>query len=71
MSVTVRRDIFAVKVFDKHHGFWCFEAMFYTSADAMRWMKDQKYCDPFVMAKLVHPRQWVVDGFVLAGNHIA
>jgi hypothetical protein len=62
----IRRDIFALKVWD--YGHWCFERMDYCKELAYSALRDERREGR--LAKLVHPSQWVVDAFVSVGNRI-
>lgn len=65
---TIRHDIFAIKVWSYECNSFVYEYMTYNRTVAFR-RKRQEY-QSHQMAKVVHPRQWVVDGYVAYGNKI-
>jgi hypothetical protein len=70
----VRKDVWSVKHFDRSINAWCHDYMTYDRekarrrCDAIR--KGIWYGFDDTLCKLVHPKQWVVEGFVAAGNSI-
>lgn len=78
MKCKIRRDIFAVKVFEdvgETEGDLVFVKMFRSLESAKRWMNNCFVCAveryfPLVSPKIVHPSQFVVSCFVAAGNRI-
>ena len=74
MSSEIRRDIWSVKHWDSAIPDWCHGFM--TSdrngavrrADAIR--RGIWYGHQTTRCKIVHPAQWVVNGYVAAGNEI-
>lgn len=74
----IRRDIFAVKVFEdvgETEGAWVCVKMFRSFKSAKRWMNEFLVCAverhfPLVSPEIVHPSQFVVSCFVATGNRI-
>jgi hypothetical protein len=69
----IRKDIYSVKTFDSFHRLWCHEFMATDSRKAMRKINEVRNDHTLGIirqAKLVHPSQWVVDGYCAAGNRI-
>ena len=69
-SRSVRRDLFSVKVYDRFAGQWCHTRMFWDRESALTWLRGESRVDRSLMAKLVHPEQWVVDAYLCVGNRI-
>lgn len=70
---TVRRDLFAVKADERDGAGWCFMHICRSKATADRRAKDIRDNHSLGLnrlAKVVHPKQWVVNGFTAAGNTI-
>ena len=70
----IRRDIFSVKHWDHAIGAWCHGYMSKDREQARRRTDAIRrgiwYGMHTTRAKLVHPAQWVVEGFIAAGNDI-
>ena len=69
----IRTDIYSVKTFDSFHRLWCHEFMTTDSCKAMRKINEVRNDHTLGIirqVKLVHPAQWVVDGYCAAGNRI-
>lgn len=62
----VRRDVWSVKQWDYALGAYCHVRMFYSAESAFRYRRE----NPAPLTKVVHPADWVVAGFVAAGNKI-
>ena len=66
----VRRDVWSVKE-KEGDGPWVHVSMFYSARAAKRHARHLCPILGFTHAvKIVHPRQWVVDGFTAYGNSI-
>jgi len=69
-----RRDLFSVKYWDSAANGWCHgfmtrdEGKAVQRANAIR--RGIWYGSHTLRAKIVHPKQWVVNGYVAAGNRI-
>ena len=69
----IRKDIYSVKTYNSFDGIWCHEFMTTNFAKAMRKINEVRNDHTLGIirqAKLVHPAQWVVDGYCAAGNLI-
>jgi hypothetical protein len=67
----IRRDIWSVKVRGNGFDEWCHERMFRSAKSAKRYRKG--LCPMLgyaLQSEVVHPADWVVDAYVLAGNTI-
>jgi len=67
----IRYDLFSVKV--KGNGFneWCHERIFRNITSARRYKNGlQPFPGYWLETKIVHPAQFVVDAYVIAGNQI-
>jgi len=62
----IRRDIYSVKEWDRALDAWCHIKMFKSKESA------RNYASVMTRSriKIVHPAQWVVDGYIAAGNVI-
>lgn len=73
-ATEIRRDVWSVKHFDHSIGAWCHGFMTtdrdlaVRRHDAIR--KGHWYGFSTMLAQIVHPAQWVVDGYVAAGNSV-
>ena len=71
---SIRRDIFSVKAWDSSLGDYYHEAMFKNKVKAIRearLLRIQRHnAGESDDVKIVHPSQWVVDGFTAYGNKI-
>lgn len=70
---TVRRDIFSVKVRCGNNGVNSpvHERMFYSLESARQYKREQRPASGYSIDKrIVHPKQWVVDGYLAHGNTI-
>lgn len=69
---TIRRDIYSVKVRGNGFNQWCHERMFRSPAAAKLYANGLRPISGYSLTvRVVHPAQWVVDGFLAAGNEIA
>lgn len=73
-SNVIRRDIFSVKVWNGTVNSWCHEVMT-TDRDLAKQLKTDKLAEArrsgrSGLVAIVHPRQWVVDGYLAYGNTI-
>jgi hypothetical protein len=72
----IRKDLFAVKVFQDDGGFGAFitEAMFRSHQSAKQYKRDVESNKsrhfPLVEPKIVHPSDLLVDAFVCLGNEV-
>lgn len=71
MQNAIRRDIFSVKVLGNGFDQWCHERMFRNGDEARRYAQGIRPIGGYsLQVKIVHPAQWVVDGYCAAGNSI-
>lgn len=73
-SNVVRRDIFSIRVWNGTVNSWCHEAMT-TDRDRAKQLKIDKLAEErqsgrMGLVSIVHPRQWVIDGYLAYGNKI-
>lgn len=67
----IRRDIYSVKVRCNGFGQWRHERMFRNDEAAKRYAQGLRPISGYsLQVKIVHPAQWVVDGYCAAGNVI-
>jgi hypothetical protein len=65
----IRKDLFALMVFDHAIGCRAMQRLFHQKPDAFRHKRDAERHD-CKRAKVRYPRQWEVDAYLLLGNKI-
>ena len=70
----IRRDVYSVKVWDSAVGAYCHQHMTQDRDIAIQRAKDARLTLRLEgrpeLVKIVHPAQWVLEGFLAVGNQL-